>query len=417
MIARLRLVLPFVIGLVIGMMPGLDAYAQQPVRGQSVALRERPDYAPIGARLGAFTFDPYIGASELFDDNIFFAAHNPDADFISTATFGLLSKVALERLSLRLDTGGEIVRYVKNTSQDYWQGHFSIDGRYDIDPGLAVVGLIESSRLAQPRDAVDAVNSRTPTIYYDTNASVGLVKNAGRFNAAATFAYQRLQYENSEGADGTIDNGPLDRNQWAFDGLVGYNYVGTQNVFVRFQGNIRDYPQPVNNAGFRDSSKGFALTTGADFDFDGVITGRLEVGYEQQTYDDSQIGTTAGPLVNLDVLWNPTQLTSVSGSFNYEFVESINNASPGYWRSLVTVGVTHELQRNLLLNGQLELLHREFVNSSGVENQLGLTVGGRYFIDNGLTLDAHYLFRVQDEVNGSHDYVKNAIFIQLRKVF
>src|SRR6266404_4532879 len=284
---------------------GQYAWAQQPVRGQNVLEREHPDYAPIGARLGAFTFDPYIGGSLLFDDNVFFTPSHRTADMISRVTFGLRTRADARDLSLRLDTGGDIVRYLETTSQNYEEAHFSLNGRYDVDPGLALIGQVEAFRIAQPRDAVDAVNSLTPTIYYDTHASVGVVKNSGRFNASATAIYQRIQYEDSEGINHTtIDNGPLDRNQYIFDGLVGYNYAGYNNAFIRFQGNIRDYPISVNAAGLRDSSTGFALTVGADFDFGGVITGRLAVGYEQQAYDDPSIGTPRGPLVNLDVLWN-----------------------------------------------------------------------------------------------------------------
>ena len=74
-------------------MSARNADAQQPIRGQSVLDRERPDYAPIGARLGAFIFNPYVGASQLFDDNIFFTPNDPVSDFISTATAGLRARL------------------------------------------------------------------------------------------------------------------------------------------------------------------------------------------------------------------------------------------------------------------------------------------------------------------------------------
>jgi hypothetical protein len=418
MIGGLRYALPIILLMATGIMPARHADAQQPIRGQSVLDREHLDYAPIGARVGAFIFDPYVGASQLFDDNIFFTPDDPTSDFISTATAGLRARLAREDLSLRLDGGGDVVRYLKNTSQSYWNAHLSLDGRYDVDPGLAIVGQIESARLAQPRDAVDAVDSLDPTIYYDSHASIGFIKNAGRFNAAATATYQRIQYEDSEGKNGTtIDNRDLDRNQWSFDGIVGYNFAGIENAFIRIQANIRDYPQSVDNDGYRDSSKGFALTVGSDFDLDGVITGRIAVGYELQAYDDSRMGTPAGPVFNLDVLWNPTLLTSVTGAASYEFEETIDGASPGYWRAYVSAGVTHELRRNLLLLGRIEYVNRDFVNSSEIDNQFGVTLGGRYLIDNGLTLDSNYLFRIQDSTKHSSNYRKNAVFIQLRKVF
>jgi hypothetical protein len=404
--------------LLIQLWPGQNAWAQQQPRGQSVVDREHPDYDPIGARLGAFTFYPYIAGSLLFDDNVFFTSSDRVADMISTVSFGLRTRGDGDNYTLRLDTGGDIVRYLETTSQNYWQAHLSLDGRYDLDTGTALFGQLESQRVAQPRDAVDAVNSLTPTIYYESHALVGYSRNAGRFNSTMTAAYQRIQYEDSEGSNHTtIDNGPLDRNQWTVDGLVGYNYVGTQNAFVRFQGNIRDYPDSPNDAGFHDSSKGFVLTVGGDFDYDGVITGRLEVGYQEQDYDDSQIGAVRGPLVNLNVLWNVTPLTSITGTVNYNYEEAIKNASPGYRRAYLSAGIAHELRRNVVLFGRLDYANRQFINSSETDNIGAATIGARYLIDNGLVLDSRYQFRIQRGAGGGGDYVVNQVFVQLRKTF
>ena len=425
-----RLPAPVAVCLLALLGPGLNAWAQEQPRGQSVADRAHPDYDPIGARLGVFTFYPYLAGSLLFDDNVFYTSSDRTADLISTVNFGLRTRADGDNYTLRLDTGGDIVRYLETTSQNYWQAHFSLDGRYDIDPGTALFGLVEAQRLAQPRDAVDAVNSLKPTIYYDATALVGFSKNTGLFNTTVTAAYQRIQYEDSEGQNNTtIDNGPLDRNQYSIDGLVGYNYVGTQSAFVRFQGNIRDYPDSPNADGFHQNSRGFALTFGGDFDFDGIITGRLELGYQEQDYfEESSVGAVRGPLVALNVLWNVTPLTSITGSVNYNYEESISNKntqgnnqgnsdSPGYRRAYVSVGIAHELRRNVLLFGRLDYANRQFINSTETDNIGAATIGARYLIDNGLVLDSRYQFRIQRGAGGGGDYVVNQVFVQLRKTF
>jgi hypothetical protein len=423
----LRLLAPGAACLLMQLGPGQNAWAQAQPRGQSVADREHPNYDPIGARLGTFTFYPYIAGSLLFDDNVFYTSSDRTADLISTVNFGLRTRADGDNYTLRLDTGGDIVRYLETTSQNYWQAHFSLDGRYDIDPGTALFGQLESQRRAQPRDAVDAVNSLTPTIYYDTDAVIGFSRNSGLFNTTVTGAYQRIQYEDSEGANHTtIDNGPLNRNQWSIDGLVGYNYVGTQSAFVRFQGNVRDYPGSPNADGFHENSRGFELTLGGDFDFDGIITGRLELGYQEQDYfEESSVGAVRGPLVNLNVLWNVTPLTSITGTVNYNYEESISNNrgnnnqgdSPGYRRTYVSLGIAHELRRNVLLFGRLDYANRQFINSSETDNIGAATIGARYLIDNGLVFDSWYQFRTQRGGGGGGDYVVNQVFVQLRKTF
>jgi hypothetical protein len=77
---------------------------------------------------------------------------------------------------------------------------------------------------------------------------------------------------------------------------------------------------------------GGALTIGTDSDFDGVIS--LAVGLKQQACDDSQIGALADPVLNLNVPWNPTQLTSVAG------FRRCGPAQSGTWTLAATSMVT-----------------------------------------------------------------------------
>src|SRR5262249_2379305 len=172
-----------------------------------------------------------------------------------------------------------------------------------------------------------------------------------------------------------------------------------------------------SSEGFRRSSKGYILTFGTSFDLGGLITGEASLGVEQQFFDDSQFGTGTNPIANISALWNPTGLTSVIGNFTYDFAPSLSGSSPGYWRTLGTLEVDHELRRNVVLIGLADFIHRDSVNSDTFSNAFGLGVGGRYLIDNGLALDARYRFRKQSGNGSNSDYTNNTIFVQLRKTF
>jgi hypothetical protein len=394
------------------------AQEQEPVRGEAVLDRPHPDYAPIGARIGSLMINPYLGFSEAYNDNIFFTEHNPKDDFISTISGGVRASDALENLSLLLDVGADGAIYAKNPDETYWQGHFSLNGRYDIDPGFALLGQIQALRLVQARDEPDVINGVKPTIYYDILSSVGFSKNQGRFNLSSSVTYERLQYQNTTGAGGvTIDQQQNNQNVYGIDARLGYNYVGNQDVFIRIRGNIRDYVQSVSSDGFQRSSKGYILTFGSTFDLGGLITGSAAIGVEQQFYDDARFGTVTNPIANLNLLWNPTGLDSVIGNLTYDFVPTLTGSSPGYWRSLASLEVDHELRRNVVLIGEVDFLHRDYVESNQFSNAVGASVGARYLIDNGLNLDARYRFRYQQGNGSNSDYTNNTVFVQLRKTF
>jgi hypothetical protein len=412
-----RAALPALLTAFIGLAAGHPAGAQEPVRGQAVLDRLHPDYAPIGARIGSLMINPYLGFSETYTDNVFFSEHNTKDDFISTFTGGVQASDALENLSLLLDVGADGFIYAKNTDETNWQGHFALNGRYDLEPGFALIGQIQALRLVQSRDEPDVINGIQPTIYYDILSSLGFTKNQGRFNLSSSVTYERLQYENTTGAGGVvIDQQQNNQNVYGIDTRLGYNYVGNQDVFVRLRGNVRDYVQTVSN-GFERSSKGYILTFGSSFDLGGLITGEAAIGVEQQFFDDSRFGTVTNPIASLNVLWNPTGLDSVLGNATYDFVPTLSGSTPGYWRSLVSVEVDHELRRNVVLIGEADFLHRNYVNSDSFSNAFGVSVGARYLIDNGLNLDARYRFRQQSGNSSNSDYTNNTVFVQLRKTF
>jgi hypothetical protein len=390
----------------------------EPIRGQAVLDRAHPDYAPIGARIGSIMINPYLGFSETYTDNVFFSEHDTKDDFISTINGGVRASDSLENLSLLLDVGADGFIYAKNTDETNWQGHFSLNGRYDIEPGFALVGQIQALRLVQARDEPDVINGIEPTVYYDILSSLGFTKNQGRFNLSSSVSYERLQYEDTKGANGvTIDQQQNNQNVYGLDTRLGYNYVGNQDVFVRVRTNFREYVQSVSDNGFERSSKGYIATFGSTFDLGGLITGEASLGVEQQFFDDSRFGTVTNPIANLNLLWNPTGLTSVIGNATYDFVPTLSGSSPGYWRSLASIEVDHELRRNVVLIGETDFLHRDFVESDGFSNAFGFSLGARYLIDNGLNLDARYRFRKQSGNGSNSDYTNNTVFVQLRKTF
>jgi hypothetical protein len=362
--------------------------------------------------------NPYLGFSETYTDNVFFSEHDTKDDFISTINGGVRASDSLENLSLLLDVGADGFIYAKNTDETNWQGHFSLNGRYDIEPGFALIGQIQALRLVQARDEPDVINGIEPTVYYDILSSVGLTKNQGRFNMSGSVSYERLQYEDTKGANGvTIDQQQNNQNVYGFDTRVGYNYVGNQDVFVRVRTNFREFAESTSSGGLDRSSKGYIFTFGSSFDLGGLITGEASLGVEQQFFNASQFGTVTNPIANVHLLWNPTGLTSVIGNATYDFVPTLSGSSPGYWRSFGTIEVDHELRRNVVLIGEADFIHRDFVESEGFSNAFGLSAGARYLIDNGLNLDARYRFRKQSGNGSNSDYTNNTVFVQLRKTF
>jgi len=193
---------------------------------------------------------PYIaGQACLFDDNVFYTSTDRTAGLDLDREFRAPhAPPDGDNYTLRLDTGrATIVRYLETTQPELLAGPFSsLDGRYDIDPGTSLLsaslGIPSASR--SPRDAVDCRQQPDARPSTTTNrAGDWIFQNTGRFNTTATAAYQRIQYENSEGANNTTHRtmARSTANQWSIDGLPRLQTMSGPRVpSSAFQGNIRE---------------------------------------------------------------------------------------------------------------------------------------------------------------------------------
>src|SRR5258708_24184918 len=71
-------------GLLCALFAGAALAQDEVQRGDTVTTRPRPDYDPLGIRLGSFLLFPQFGLQESFDSNIFATQNAAKGDFITS---------------------------------------------------------------------------------------------------------------------------------------------------------------------------------------------------------------------------------------------------------------------------------------------------------------------------------------------
>jgi hypothetical protein len=333
-------------------------------------------------------------------------------------SFDLLSN--FPRHAFNLHGGAAIGRFASHSSENYDDGFGAADARFDFSDNHHVNAGIRAERLHEDRASPDAPgNAAQPVKFNAYTANAGFSQTGLRIGWQADAAVRREEYE----AVPLVGGGLLpqsDRNVNIYQASLRgtYEFVPNYQAYLRGAGNWRNYDHAAIGAFTRDSS-GFRIDGGARIDLSGVSFLDGYVGYLQQDYEAAALGSISGVDFGARLVWNVTQLTSVT--FRAErTVQDTTNAtggltSPGYLHSVGGVNVDHELFRNLLLNANAAYANDDFKGIDRTDDVYGFGVGAKYLLNRHLYLGATYSFDHRDSSGAAatNSYSRNIFLLRI----
>ena len=400
-------------------------------RGESVLDRPRPEYDPLGIRLGSFFLYPKLELDELYNDNIFATQSSAKSDFITVAspTLDLRSNWATNMLNL--SAGASVGTYASQSSENYGDYFVAANGRYDISHFLAALSSLRYEHLHEERDAPDAVgNAANPPQFDAYTGSVGLAQTGLKIGYDAEFGFHREDYSNVNAIGGGVLNEQIRNvNDYAPSLKVSYELAPRYDAFVRAEGLISQYDNSSGGvAGAPNrNSQGYRADVGATIDLTGVTYIEVFGGYLDQMYN-APLSSIHGLDAGAKVVWNVTELTSIKLDANRQVQDENNTAlssqgltlnSPGYLRSLVTLSADHELLRNLLLHAEIDYENDDFVGIQRTDDRYDFGVGARYLLNRNLYLGASYTYtkRNSDGSAQTNPFSRNLFLVRLGTQF
>jgi len=369
--------------------------AQDIGRGETITNRARPELDALGIRMGAFLLFPELALSGVHNSNIF----ADDVDVISDSILVLSPSVELSsdwnRHAVKFGVDADIFRYTDFDSED--RENYSVwgEGRFEASGSRFVRGEFSHQRLHENRDSIDDVGGFEPTRYYDDQVSILYETARGSRQFYTMFAgeYREVDFENSFGASGLINNDDRDRSKVSGAVRVGYGLHSKYSIFLQGRGHSVKYDHQFDDAGFERSSTGYELALGTTLDFSGETFGDIFVGYLSETYDDPRFDKIDGPSFGAEVFWNLSGLTTVSLSGSREVEPTTTGETAGIEATRFRIGVDHELLRNMILSANLGASKEDFM---GIDRQDDIRVVGfsaRYVMNRWAELAFGYSYR------------------------
>jgi hypothetical protein len=421
--------------LLAGGLPATVAHAQQRSgqrvtpqevqRGVTVETRQRPDFDPLGVRLGGFRVDGFFEAGAGYDSNVFGRPRAVIGDGYATETGGVTIGSDWTRHGIGASASVDSRQFFSRSELNWTDWNIGGFGRYDIDAQTNVEGRYRHYREHLDVFNVDVQNAGifVPVAYDSDEFQVAGNTRFNRLGVTALGLYRTYRFEDID-----IGSTAQDTSRNSFDtliGALGTSYAFAPGRFITGVVRLQDISytenvarDPLNPTGVipRDrDSFGWAALVGFEYDFDGVWAGRIGVGWQQRNYRGAQLKTLEGPALEGRLSWSPSQLTTVTLNVARTLEESIRLDAVSYQRTTFGLRVDHEFLRNVILGAELRADRREYDQPSETATDGVAQLNGRWLINRSLSLTGSYAYNRRIESTGrAEEFDRNLVQVRLR---
>jgi hypothetical protein len=383
---------------------------------ETVMRRARPDYDPLGIRMGAFIIHPSLAVSGAYDSNVFATPNTPatpvKSDFFVTEIPGLSIGSDWNQDAVSLVVNGAFKQYASLSSENVNNFTTQASGRYDISNGEYLSADAIYQLLHEDRSNPNAISTaKNPIEYHVMGADIAYVRQKGRLGFRIDNTLTSYSFNNASTAAGvTIPQHFRDRNEYVVAPRLNYEIIPGYNAFLRVIGNERQYFSQEPGAGphgenVRRNSHGWEVDAGTAIEITRITSAEVYIGYLKQYYENPLFKSPSGLGYGANLIWNVTPITTVRGGFSQAVAETtLANASSSLETS-VQLTVEHELLRNLLLLGSVGFVHDDYqqqlVASPRSDNTFGADIGARYLLNRNWTATADVNYSQRDSSAGN----------------
>ncbi len=404
------------LGLVLAVVWQTPGYTQEKtsryvntVEESAVHSRTRPEYDPVGARVGSFFLYPFLRVGVMYDDNIFALNVNERSDTILTTSVDLLVQSDWGRHLLDFEFGASNQKYSNFSSENHTDLYARSKMRIDVYRNFNIGGYVSIARLHEARGSSDSPTAANePTPYNKLDASISFNKRFNRFTAQLGGGIQHFDYEDVGAiGGGIIDQDIRDGNIYTVLFRKAYEFSPGYRAFGLIEGNWRDFGG--NTAATNRDSQGVEARAGIEFEITQLMAGELSGGYMYQDYNSPIFSDVGDFAVRGALLWNPTMLMTVNLNAQRLISETTFGGASGHVDTIVSAQVDYEIKRNLIGSPYISYTIEDYQGIAREDKTLKTGVSLKYLINRNFSAKAYYRFTTKDSNINTFDYKRSQV--------
>ncbi|MEE8296009.1 MAG: outer membrane beta-barrel protein [Sphingomonadales bacterium] len=390
------------------------------VAGKTVKERDRQETDPDGVPLGGMTLYPTLVGVLAYNSNIFALDDSVTAeigDMLYVVEPGIVLVSNWSRHQLEIWGKAKIGRYDDLTSEDYEDYDAGFASRLDIKrwTNLKLNGRFQ--HLSEDRGSPDDTGGFTPTEYDVFTPEIEFNHTQNRVSIRLNSIWNVLDFDESLGTLGVINQDDRDRTKWQGRAELGYDIASGVRAFAEGLVDDRDYDLALDDNGFNRDSSGYGVVAGLHVELTGKLSARGSVGYRKQNFDDPALADFSGAVWAFDAIWQPSQLTTVTVFSKRTIEETTLVGSAAFFASTGGVVVDHEFLRNLIGSARIEYQKWDYQGIGREDKIVKVAVELVYMMNRHLWVNARYSFEARDSNTLNQDYNRNVVLFSLAGAF
>jgi hypothetical protein len=390
------------------------AFAQTDSRTTTVNERQRPELDPLGVKSGGFTIFPSVEVSGTYNDNIFATDAGTIDDVITTITPAVRISSDWAQHYVGFNATGDIVRYADNGAEDHETYNLALDGRLDIRRDTNVTGRAAYELGSEERGSVNDAGGRTPTEFDVQSLEAGMFNKWNRVSLNADGSLFRRDYDDVTTTTGIVNNDDRDRDEFGLTVRGGYEIQEQYEAFAEVILTSINYDAAVDDNGLNRDSEGYEVRAGARIDLTGLLFGDVFIGYLSRDYEGAGLKSVETVVGGIDLTWNVTPLTTLTGGLSRNVSETTLAAASGNLTTELRVGADHELLRNLIVSARVAVSTDEFEGTSREDDYIKGGIGAKYMLNRNFSVVLDYDYSERDSSVAGADNEINKILLRLR---
>lgn len=357
--------------------------------------------------LGSFILQPRLIVDGSYDDNIFRSDANKQDDLITVIRPRLRLRSDWANHGLTLEASGAVGRYADFGSEDYEDFSLRAAPKIDVTEDNVVNLNFRVTRNHEDRAGVESqLQGAEPSInrFWDAEAN-------WTYSGAAVSSILRYDFRRQDADDaGTVGRQIFDKDIHTAQWRLGWQFSPGRTVWIQPEYQYVEHRLFDSANNFDRDNSGWQALAGLTFDLSAVSYLEFGAGYLTRTFEESTKDDFNDFAYRMRGVWNVTPLISLDLSAGRTVrIEDGLTASASISDEATLTAAWDPLEQ-LIVSVKLDYSDTEFEDLPGFnreDNRHGATASARYLVNENIFLEASYGYVAFHSTIASEDYENN----------
>jgi hypothetical protein len=372
-------------------------------------------YTARGIRIGSFVVFPEAEFGAIATDNIFRSpSRRSDSALELRGTARVVSDWRAHALELR--AGGLASFYQEFPSEDDRAYALEARGRLDFSRLTNIEALVSHQLDKATRSSRESPTDAAARGDIETNrAAVALNHRFNRLSLQLRGVITDVDFAPvSSIAGGIISNAERDYTQREAAFRASWAISRKVDVFAETALNDREFHAAPAD-GIVRSSHGERYRIGVAFGpWDASVRGEVSAGWGRQRPDDGRLGEIDGIIVDANLAWRATALTTFRLTASSDFIDTTATGSGGALSRQIGLEARHAFRRHLIGVAGVTYAVSPYDGIDLKERQLTAELGLDYYLGRDTSIFGRYQRIVFETTSPASDYTADIVRVGMR---